>query len=87
MSEHPLITDTVFTRIVVGVITTVLTIGAGWVVTELAAISKRGAVLIEDVRLIEDSLSEISERLNVTSSRVDRLYELYGHDAKIPSGR
>ena len=72
----PLITDTTMMRWIVGAISTVLTIGAGWAVKELSAIGQSTTQILEDVELSQIRQQETAERLDRVSERVDRLYKI-----------
>ena len=72
----PLITDTTMMRWIVGVISTVLTIGAGWAMKELSAIGQSTTQILEDVELSQIRQQETAERLDRVSERVDRLYQI-----------
>jgi len=72
----PLITDTTMMRWIVGAISTVLTIGAGWAMKELSAIGQSTTQILEDVELSQIRQQETAERLDRVSERVDRLYQI-----------
>ena len=72
----PLITDTTATRWIVGAISTLLTLGAGWAAKELATIGESTTRTLEDVELFQIRQEETAERLDRVSERVDRLYQI-----------
>ena len=72
----PLITDTVMSRWIIGIISTLLTLGAGWAAKELATIGESTTRTLEDVELFQIRQEETSRRLDRVSERVDRLYQI-----------
>ena len=75
MSElTPLISNTPMTKLIVGVVSTVLTIALGWAGKELVKISESTTRTLEDVELFQVQQQAINNRVDRISQRVDSLF-------------
>ena len=75
MSEStPLISNTPMTKLIVGVVSTVLTIALGWAGRELVKISESTTRTLEDIELFQVQQQAINNRVDRISQRVDSLF-------------
>ena len=70
----PLISNTPMTKLIVGVVSTVLTIALGWAGRELVKISESTTRTLEDVEMFQMQQQAINNRVDRISQRVDSLF-------------
>ena len=78
MSNRPLFPDTTITRVITGIVATILTLILGWSINALVDIKTTGVVVLEDVEIIKGQQDNLNDEINVLHGRVDILYERLG---------